>query len=167
MRTPARPSLPTPCRLSQLSQPAPGRRPSPGQSVAAPPLAPAPGALCGPSGLRLRALASGLMALPIGSVRLEGSPVRKASPLGLSPLLAFGAYARSPLRVGEEKEGNPGLDVAVVPSRSRPEPSVLGTFVLDSPSKVLFSSFWGPIRASAASALRSRSHQIAPSSGKP
>ena len=45
--------------------------------------------------------------------------------------------------------------------------SVLGTFVLDSPSKVLFSSFWGPIGASAASALRSRSHQIAPSSGKP
>ena len=45
--------------------------------------------------------------------------------------------------------------------------SVLGTFVLDPPSKVLFTSFWGPIGASAASALRSRSHQIAPSSGMP
>ena len=38
-----------------------------------------------------------------------------------------------------------------------PEPSVLGTFVLDSPSKVLFTSFWGPIGASVAESESVRS----------
>ena len=40
--------------------------------------------------------------------------------------------------------GQGGAQRASAAGASGPERSVLGTFVLDSPSKVLFSSFWGP-----------------------
>ena len=118
------------------------------ESVAASPPAPAPGALCGPSGLRLRALASGLRALP----RRLSSPGEESCPEGLphyacrspSPLAPAPA-ARSEWERREERgRAIQGWTSDVVPSGSRPEPSVLGTFVLDSPSKVPFTSFWGP-----------------------
>ena len=131
------------------------------ESVAASPLAPAPGALCGPSGLRLRALASGLRALP----RRLSSPGEESCPEGLphyacrspSPLAPAPA-ARSEWERREERgRAIQGWTSDVVPSGSRPEPSVLGTFVLDSPSKVPFTSFWGPIGASVAESESVRS----------